>query len=105
MWLKVGNTNPRVFNISPEVGKTGAGRLRRRDNWLLQQLLASRPSVTFPVIKQRYLPKMNENRCKTNVPGPKHAVRGPENGLLSTENGIRPRSGFLSPQCPSKGMK
>ena len=72
-------------------------------NWLLQQLLASHPSVTFLVIKQRYLPKMNENRCKTNVRGPKHAVRGPKNYPLNTENGIRPRSGFLSPQCPSKG--
>ena len=37
MWLKVGNTNPKVFNIGPEVRKTGAGRRRRRDNWLLQQ--------------------------------------------------------------------
>ena len=105
MWLKVGNTNPRVFNISPEVRKTGAGRLRRRDNWLLQQLLASHPSVTFLVIKQRYLPKMNENRCKTNVRGPKHAVRGPGNCPLNTESGVRPRSGFLRPQCPSKGRK
>ena len=74
-------------------------------NWLLQQLLASHPSVTSLVINQRYLPKMNENRCKTNARGPKHAVRDPENELLSTESGIQPRSGFLRPQCPSKGSK
>ncbi|GMP50728.1 hypothetical protein CsSME_00017228 [Camellia sinensis var. sinensis] len=49
--------------------------------------------MTFLVMKQRYLPKMNKNRCKTNVRGPKHAVRDPENGLLSTENGVQPRSG------------
>ncbi|KAF5959015.1 hypothetical protein HYC85_000224 [Camellia sinensis] len=78
MWLKVGNSGPKVFNISPEVRKTGVGGLRRRYNWLLQQLLASHPSMAFLVIKQRYLPKMNENRCKTNVRGPKHAVRDPE---------------------------
>ena len=56
-------------------------------------------------MKQRHLPKMTENRCKTNVRGPKHAVRGPKNCLLSTESGVRPRSGFLKPQCPSKGSK
>ncbi|GMP36040.1 hypothetical protein CsSME_00008281 [Camellia sinensis var. sinensis] len=49
--------------------------------------------MAFLVMKQRYLPKMNENRCKTNVRGPERAVRGPENCLLSTKSGIRPRSG------------
>ena len=78
----------RYSTLARKLEKTGAGRLGRRDNWLPQQLLASHPSVTFPVIKQRYLPKMSENRCKTNVPEPKHAVRGPGNGLLSTENCI-----------------
>ena len=72
---------------------------------MLLQLLASHPSTAFPVIKQRYLPKMNKNRCKTNVRGPKHAVRDPENESSSPESGIRARSGFLRPQCPSKGRK
>ena len=74
-------------------------------NWLLEQLLASHPSMTFLVMKQRSLPKMNENRCKMKVRGPKRAVRGPENRLLGTGSGVRPRSWSLGPQCPSKGSK
>ena len=105
MWLKVQENGPRVFNIGLEVRKTGVGGRRRIYNWLLKQLLASHPSTAFLGMKQRYLPKMNENRCKTNVQGPERAVRGPKNGLLSTKSGIQPRSWSLRPQCPSKGSK
>ncbi|GMP72708.1 hypothetical protein CsSME_00030639 [Camellia sinensis var. sinensis] len=96
---------PGCSTLARKCEKRASEGAREVKSWLLKQMLASHPSMTFLVMKQRYLPKTNENRCKTNVRGPKHAVRGPGNCLLNTENGIRPRSGFLRPQCPSKGIK
>ena len=105
MEVRTEKSDLRVVNIGLEVRKSRRRRAPEDNNWVLRQLLASHPSMAFLVMKQRYLPKMNENRCKTNVRGSDRAVRGPENFLLSTVSVIRPRSGPLRPQCPSKGSK
>ena len=73
--------------------------------WFSKELLVSHHPTTFQTMKIGSIPKMNPNRCKIRVRGPKHVARGPENRQLGTRSGVRPRRWSLGPQCPSKERK
>ena len=57
------------------------------------------------LFRSRFMPKMNQHRCKTRVRGAKRAAGCPENRLLSTKSGVRPQRWSPGPQCPSRERK
>ena len=69
--------NARGPNREVRGPKMGCGHRK----WCSAAKWVSGTPVFLGMIKQRYLPKTGENRCKMKARGPNHAVWGPENWL------------------------